>query len=223
MHLSNGEALTVDTLFCATGWKSRPPIDFLPSGRLADLGVPHYSAKPDPLVAEADTLILTTFPRLQHQPNVPQSLRSESDTDSPNQPFRLYRFIAPPATLEKRNIAFAGMISTISTAICAQAQALWISAYFDGELDRLPTPEQTRWLTTLHARFGRWRYPCGYGARLPDFVFDAVPYLDMLLRDVGVRSHRKGGRLREWTEAYGPEDYRGLVGEWKGRRGGKVE
>jgi len=36
----------------------------------------------------------------------------------------------------------------------------------------------------------------------------------MLLRDVGLEGHRKSGMLAEWTEPYGPEDYRGLTGEW---------
>lgn len=223
IHLSSGEALKVDAFFCATGWKSRPPINFLPASHLADLGMPHYSAKPNPHNTEADSLILNKFPRLQNQPNVNKSSRSETDNETPNQPFQLYRFIAPPATFEKRNIAFAGMISTISTSICAQAQGLWISAYFDGKLDRLPSVEQAQWITTLHARFGRWRYPCGYGARLPDFVFDAVPYLDMLLKDVGMESHRKGGRIAEWTEPYGPEDYKGLTGEWERQHGGRLD
>ncbi|XPS91233.1 hypothetical protein M3J09_000654 [Ascochyta lentis] len=219
IHLSTGDSIKADALFCATGWKSRPPINFLPSGRLAELGVPYYSAKPDALMTEADSVILNRFPRLQDQPNVPKSVRSETDDETPNQPFQLYRFMAPPSTLATRNIAFAGMISTISTSLCAQAQALWISAYFDDKLHRMPTVEQARWITTLHSRFGRWRYPCGYGARLPDFVFDAVPYLDMLLKDVGLRSHRKSGRIAEWTEPYGPEDYKGLTGEWARKHG----
>ncbi|KAL2169068.1 hypothetical protein VTG60DRAFT_6490 [Thermothelomyces hinnuleus] len=53
-----------------------------------------------------------------------------------------------------------------------------------------------------------------YGARFPDFVFDAVPYIDLLLGDLGLRMHRKRGWLREMTEPYGPEDYRDLVGEF---------
>lgn len=219
IHLSSGEEIKADAFFCATGWKSRPPIKFLPDERLSELGMPHYTANPDPLVAKADSLILNTFPRLKDQPDVPDSSRSEKDNKTPNQPFQLYRFIAPPATMQKRNIAFAGMISTISTSICAQAQALWISAYFDGKLDRLPDAEEARWITILHARFGRWRYPCGYGARLPDFVFDAVPYLDMLLKDVGVENYRKSGRMAEWTQPYGPEDYKGLTEEWARKHG----
>ncbi|KAJ9637881.1 hypothetical protein H2199_007376 [Coniosporium tulheliwenetii] len=30
VHLSNGESLKTDALICSTGWKHRPPIDFLP-------------------------------------------------------------------------------------------------------------------------------------------------------------------------------------------------
>jgi hypothetical protein len=66
----------------------------------------------------------------------------------------------------------------------------------------------------LHSRFGRWRYPCGYGGRFPDFVFDAVPYLDMLCKDLGLQNRRKGTLWKEVFEAYGPEDYKGIAEEW---------
>lgn len=98
------------------------------------------------------------------------------------------------------------MIATISTSICAQIQGLWISAFFNGRLDRLPgSLEQAQWQSTLHSQFGRWRYPCGYGARFPDFVFDAVLYVDMLLRDVNLEPHHKKGRslmVRKTTRIY---------------------
>lgn len=186
VHLSTGVSINVDILFCATGWKSRPSINFVSSEHHTKSGAPYCSAESDALLTKAGSIILNTFPRLRDQPNVPKSTRSGTGNDTSAQPFQLYRFIAPPSTLAKRNIAFGGMISTISTPICGQAQALWISAYFDGKLDRLPTSNRALWITALHSRFGRWRYPCGYGARLPDFVFDAVPYLDMLLKDVGL-------------------------------------
>ena len=79
--------------------------------------------------------------------------------------------------------------------------------------------DELRRETVLHSRFGRWRYPAGYGARFPDFVFDAVPYLDLLLGDLGLPIYRKTGWVAEATEPYGPEDYRGLVEEWKGKNG----
>lgn len=222
IHLSTGEEVKADALFCATGWKSRPPINFLPPGSLAALGMPHYSPTPDPLAAKADVAILEAFPRLKDQPDVIKSERSESADETPNQPFRLYRFIAPVSTLQKRNIAFSGMVSCITTSVCAQVQGLWISAYFDGRLDRLSSGEKARWETVLHSQFGKWRYPCGYGARLPDFVFDAIPYVDMLMRDVGLESHRKKSKFAEMTEPYGPEDYKDLPNEWAQQHGVKA-
>ena len=72
--------------------------------------------------------------------------------------------------------------------------------------------------TALFSRFGRWRYPLGYGARFPDFVFDGLPYLDMLLQDLGLNSWRKGwGWFGElfWGGSYDQKDYVGLKEEWK--------
>ncbi|KAF1961443.1 dimethylaniline monooxygenase (N-oxide forming) [Byssothecium circinans] len=212
IHLTTGEAIKADALLCATGWKARPPINFSPPDCLADLGMPHHSAKQDPLVEKADSVILAKLPRLKDQPNITKA--EQTDSTAPNQPFRLYRFIVPPSSLAKRNIAFAGMTTTISTVVCAQAQALWISAYFDGKLDRLLPPDEARWEAVLHSRFVKWRYPLGYGDRLPDFVFDAIPYVDMLLHDLGVESRRKKSLWAHWTHPYGPEDYKGIVGEW---------
>lgn len=65
----------------------------------------------------------------------------------------------------------------------------------------------------LHTQWGKWRYPTGYGANLPDFVFDAVPYFDLMLTDLGLQVNRKKG-WADVTEPYGPEDYRGLTDEW---------
>ncbi|TFK92337.1 FAD/NAD(P)-binding domain-containing protein [Polyporus arcularius HHB13444] len=220
IHLSNGEELKADALLCATGWKARPPIDFLRPEAAAKLGLPHYSPTPDELALKADAVILERFPRLKDQPDVAPSLLEESQSETANQPFRLYRFMVPPSTLHSRNIAFAGMLSSILTSATASAQALWISAYFDGKLDRLASDEeQARWETMLHTQFGKWRYPCGYGARLPDFVFDAVPYADMLMKDLGLESHRKKSVFAEIMEPYGPKDYQNLPTEWARKHG----
>lgn len=65
----------------------------------------------------------------------------------------------------------------------------------------------------------------GYGRTAPDVVFDTLPYFDVLLRDLGLEARRKGGGVREVVSSYGPEDWRGLVGEWveKERREGKKD
>ncbi|KAL2128956.1 hypothetical protein VTI74DRAFT_8410 [Chaetomium olivicolor] len=155
-------------------------------------------------------------------------------------PWTLYRFIAPPSArlLQTRDIAFAGALLNFSTCMVAHAQALWITAYLTDQLPASVLPpagpsstitsnevdrktgtetksiDEIRRETLLHARFGKWRYPAGHGHQFPDFVFDAQPYVDLLVSDLGLKVHRKGGWWREMTEPYGPGDYRDLVGEW---------
>lgn len=67
----------------------------------------------------------------------------------------------------------------------------------------------------LHTQWGKWRYPTGYGASLPDFVFDALPYMGLLMQDLGLKVNRKNGVIAELTEAYSPRDFVGLVDEWR--------
>ncbi|KAF2491351.1 dimethylaniline monooxygenase (N-oxide forming) [Lophium mytilinum] len=214
VHLSTGEELEADVLVCATGFTARPPLRFLPPGLDSGIDFSHHSMNSESLQLErrADAEILKRFPRLRAQPVLSQQDREEGVP----LPLNLYRFIVPPNSLEHRNIAFAGMLTTITTAMCAQTQALWISAYFDTKLARLPaSTRDARWVTMLHSRFVKWRYPCGYGARVPDFVFDAMPYVDMLLGDLGLNKHRKSSSTAEMFDPYGPEDYKDLVNEWK--------
>ncbi|KAK7545383.1 dimethylaniline monooxygenase (N-oxide forming) [Phyllosticta paracitricarpa] len=227
VHLSDGQALPADALLCATGWKATPPLTFLPPGSAASLGLPHTTKLASALVEKANATILSLFPRLKSQPPVPH--RTEYANTS--HPFRLYRLIAPPAHVcsphhhhHHRTLAFAGMTMTTCTALMAQTQALWISAYFDGALTRVPADAAAAtWSALLHSQFGRWRYPLGYGARVPDFAFDVLPYVDMLLRDLGLRTRRKGSWWRDILSPHGVEDYRGLVEEWAEKEGRKVK
>lgn len=74
--------------------------------------------------------------------------------------------------------------------------------------------------TALFNSFNLWRAPYGFGARYPDFAFDNVPFFDLLLRDLGLNPWRKGGWIREiFGGPYLPKDYRGVVDEWKSRKG----
>ncbi|KAK4183473.1 hypothetical protein QBC35DRAFT_97983 [Podospora australis] len=153
---------------------------------------------------------------------------------TPLTPFILYHFMIPPTNkfLQTRDIAFAGYCQNFSTAIMAHVQALWITAFFDDQLPGKTLPPLKRRLyssepvedvksleaieyeTVLYSRFGKWRYPAGRGAQQPDFVFDALPYLDLLVSDLGLKVHRKKGWFAELSDPYGPEDYRDLVGEF---------
>ncbi|GAQ03859.1 dimethylaniline monooxygenase [N-oxide-forming] 5 [Aspergillus lentulus] len=247
VHLSSGTDLPSSALICSTGWKATPNLDFLPPGLDTDCGFP-WAADPIPedLLAAADDEILRRFPRLRNQPAPPKDYAPLAP-DAPAtaaHPFRLARFMVPCSLARERSLAFMGIAMTINTTLLAQAQALWITAFFggspvlrpaercpsalravdqhgDADADKLDEKREEMdlvWETALHSQFGKWRYPGGFGKRNPDFVFDAIPYVDLLLNDLGVRSVRKDGILGKVLSPYGMEDYRGLVEEWMAAR-----
>ncbi|CAG8983480.1 hypothetical protein HYALB_00000649 [Hymenoscyphus albidus] len=224
VHLSSGETLETDALLCSTGWKHSAPMNFQPEGLEAELGLPHLedvTQSEATLTAKADAEIFTRFPRLIDQPKQNEKLQPLTNSNTSLTPPDLYRFMVPtkPGFLETHDIAFAGSLMTIATSTIAQVQALWITAYFDGKLactqDVDDQASALQYSATLHNRFGKWRYPGGWGGKIPDFVFDALPYIDMLLKDLGINSRRKTSAFKEITQPYGPEDYVGIVGEWK--------
>lgn len=160
-------------------------------------------------------------------------------------PMLLYHFIVPPSPkfLRTKDLAFAGATMNFSSSTCSYLQGLWITAYFDGTLARdpsdavcdldetscrespadwKPTLETIQYETVLHNRFGKWRYPADHGAKFPDFVFEAVPYMDVLMKDLGLEVRRKGGWWREVSEAYGPEDYADIDDEWRRKFGKRL-
>lgn len=240
VHLSTGEELHTSALICSTGWRATPNLKFLPEGIDHELGFP-WSTDPldEKMVKAAGEEILRRFPRLRAQP-LPnpyyQPLDEKSEAAVPH-PFRLAKFMVPLSLVRERSLAFMGITMTINTALIAQAQALWISAYFRGDLTPTATEHcppavitasgmKTRskadvdlaWEAALHSEFGKYRYPGGFGRRNPDFVFDAIPYVDMILRDLGLCPARKRNVLARCFQPYGTEDYRGLVEEWKSKR-----
>lgn len=249
VHLSNGASFETDLMLCATGWKHLPPFKFLPEGIDKELGIPHTPGDEPlfttEMVEKADKEILERFPRLKQQPVQNKNLvplleqkgvstRDKVNPSTPLTPYTLYRFMVPPSErlIKQRDIAFAGILMNFSVTLMAPAQALWINAYFDGRLSSSVIPksigtpqeegktmEEIRHETVLYSRFGKWRYPAGYGTRFPDFVFDALPYVDLLVGDLGLPIYRKGGMVAEATQPYGPEDYKDLVQEWKATQG----
>ncbi|PSN61670.1 putative dimethylaniline monooxygenase [Corynespora cassiicola Philippines] len=211
--LLDGTVLDADVMVCSTGWKKESSLKFSGLGEEKfDLA---YSEKEKAkLNYKTDEKVLSMFPRLANQPE----LRFEPKKSDP---LRMYRFIVPSTFVEKRNIAFSGMVSCVSTAMCANTTALWISAFFDGKLQRIAqTKEEITDEVMLHTQWGKWRYPCGYGASLPDMVFEGLPYFDMLLRDMGLETHRHRGWWAELTSPYYPSDYAGLVDEWVAKQNG---
>ncbi|KAI1191954.1 hypothetical protein F5B17DRAFT_124083 [Nemania serpens] len=244
VHLADGTEFESDVFLANTGWKHVPPIKFLPEGIEKELGVPHRwaddassgdLANQKDLIKRADAEILSRFPRLKRQPvwnknYVPLteqkgiSSNDEVTPCAPLTPYMLYHFLVPPSPrfLRTRDIVFTGMISNFSNAITAHISGLWISAYFQGKLAVDPAAavddeaalEKLQYDTVLLNRWGKWRYPTDWGDKYPNFIFDVVPYFDLLQRDLGLNPHRKKGWFAEMTDPYGPEDYQDIIDEW---------
>lgn len=219
--LSDGETVAADAIICCTGWDSSPTITFRGSCTPEQLGMPHYSEGKDPIVSRADEEIFARFPKLSDQPiqaplassNLEAYTRTVPLQRKINQPFRLYKGMVPPAFVEKRNFAYAGNVWAIAGANMWHIQALWMSAFFDAKLP-LPSQTEIEYETVLYSQWGKWRTPLSAGAVHLDVSIDALPYLDTLLEQLGLRRWRKGGMLRELVVAYGQEDYKNIVGEW---------
>lgn len=246
IKFKDGTSIKVDALICCMGWQSIPNIQFLPESLHSSLGIPSttYTKSEkemwDRLNQRADVEILGRFPSLASGPKAKPVLPEMPEEPLPSAlastrlpadrldipPWRLWRGIAPPA-LPDRTIVFLGMVVNFQSAIRAEISSLWAYAYLNCKLSSTPVSisnsplplnhaDGIQYDTALFNRFGRWRYPMGYGARYPDFVFDGIPYFDLLLSDLGLRRWRKGwGWLGElFGGSYGQEDYRGLVDEW---------
>lgn len=246
VKFTDGTSIATDVLIPHMGWKVTPGIEFLPTSIHDGLGIPsnHYSAadreKWDRLNARADLEILQRFPKLAEGPRLNLKPSGMSD-DLPHlaagqqqlreelTPWRLFRGLVPPAWKE-RNIAFCGMMINLQGAIRSEIAGIWVYAYLNDKLQwpvtmlgGVPTTEPARgddellYETALFNRFGMWRTPYGFGWRYPDFVFDGIPFFDLLLHDLGLRRWRKGwGWLGEvFGGGYSPSDYIGLTDEWK--------
>ena len=237
VHLASGEAIRADAIVCCTGWESQPSITFLPKGIEESLGLP-CNLPPGEADAElcrrADAEILKRFPMLLAQPvaNVASTSSAGTSRMQPHRPWRLFRFIVPPAFATTRTVAFAGELGVLSKTMVAQTQAIWIAAFLEGDLDLAQLVEKrckdtlggtsmeskVQWDTMVNTQFCKWKSPAGYGSRFPDLAFETLPYVDLLLGDLGLLVQRKGGLLKECFRPYGPEDYKGLIAEYVGLR-----
>ncbi|KAK2036988.1 FAD/NAD(P)-binding domain-containing protein [Colletotrichum somersetense] len=191
------------------------------------------------LRAQVEEEILQTFPILRNKPvwnEKYQPLTEHEGIDAqgeltpytPLEPWMLYQFMVPATKrfLRTKDIAFVGLADNFSNPINAHIQGLWISAYFSGRLASsamavAAEAADENALSALqhdamfHNLFGKWRYPIDWGHKTPSFIFDAVPYFDMLLQDLGVKNHRKSGFWSEIWSPYRPGDYKNVNEEWE--------
>ncbi|KAK1815421.1 hypothetical protein LTR12_010218 [Friedmanniomyces endolithicus] len=235
VHLADGTNLPSDAFIASTGWLFGPALAFKDTTTHSDLGIPSLDYTPKQkafwaaLDAHADAEIFQRFPKLaalDYPPCADDDMK-ENPLDEVDagivrreyQPWRLYRSLVPPGLAAKgdRSLAFAGFSANITGDIRNEISGLWIYAYMNDQLaiDPCRDVEDVYWDVALLQRFCFRRYPYGFGRRFQDFFFDAVPWNDVLLRDLGMSGKRKGGSWwRECFEPYRMEDYRGITGEW---------
>lgn len=218
VNLADGTSYKTDALVAITGWKLAPAIQFKPAGIEASLGVPsstltaEETAFWDYLDSEAETEILKKFPYLAKGPKRPIPYTQKVS------PYRLYRGIAAPGFTSRgeHSIAFMKMVHSTSNIIIAETQALWVYAFLNQKfnIDEKSVYHQT----ALTSRYGKLRYPCGFSSWYPEFVYDAIPYADMLLKDLGVNNLRKKTWTKEIFAGYTIQDYKGINQEWKAKQ-----
>jgi dimethylaniline monooxygenase (N-oxide forming) len=168
--LDNGKEVPTDILLAGTGWDSTIP--FLSLQQKCQLGLPHDPEKDTPEETQDwQTLTILARPR----------------TNTDLTPARLYQGVAP---LGDSSIVFLGKVRLPNGFFGAEAQAIWTTAYWDGHVNIPPEEEVRRKVAYMNA-FSRRRYPLSRGDGL-NFHRDLIWYIDTLLSDVGLTSHRKG-------------------------------
>ena len=221
--LQNGQRITTDALVCATGYKYSPSFPLEPHDKQLSWGIPVAPSLDNVfpvLDAKADKELFDRFPILSTSP-------SSLERQAGSTPWRLWRFIARPSQVcsEPHSLAFLSTITSYQTTIKCEITSLWAYAYLHDELDVQPQSEaDVLYEAALWSRFGKWRCPMGMQGKIADFLLDALPYYDLLLRDLGLGSWRKGWGISgeifgRWYEV---KDYRGIVNEWITLRRGHI-
>lgn len=185
IRLKDGLEIPADAILCGTGWVSS--LNFFDHDQLAKFGLPQpigtYPAEEAAmwraLEQDADRVVLDRFPILA---NAPKHYR-EPVTHTP---YRLYNSIAP---LQDDPIVFAGHVMIASYFHLAECQAIWATAYLDGNI-KLPPLEERRKTVALFVAWCRRRY-LSNGDRGHWLAFEQRTYTDRLFDQLGLSSHRR--------------------------------
>ncbi|KAI9370398.1 FAD/NAD(P)-binding domain-containing protein [Aspergillus egyptiacus] len=230
LTLRSGQTLTTNCLVLCTGWGDH--FGMFDDKTKAELGLPLSSTSPDTsdngddddddinwlkYDAEADTAVDHRLPFLADQPKLKYTHRIGT-----HRYWRLYRRAIPVSLALRgdRSIAIMGQIHTVQTPLVSEVQSFWAILYLLGELD-LPGAEEMAREVSLWNAWTRKRY-LTQGHKFPYSLYEFLPYVDTLFRDLGLNSRRKRNPVTELLEPYKPEDFNGFVDEYLARRSGKL-
>ena len=121
----------------------------------------------------------------------------------------LYNCIAP---LDDPSVIFLGRAHFWNSFRAAEAQAIWATAYIEGSVKLPPRVEAERAVAMTNA-MSKLRYPT-QGRLGNGMFFELVCYTDMLLKEVGLKRHRKEG-WADWAEPCLASDFKGVVEEYR--------
>jgi dimethylaniline monooxygenase (N-oxide forming) len=190
VRLKSGEGVPSDVLLLGTGWV--PSLNFFDQELLTKLDLPHnptsepaeQAEKWDRLEKEADKKVLDTFPQLANPP------KGYFKKPNPTTPYRLYNGMAPLSDASDRSIVFIGHVLVPNYFRVTEPQAVWATAYLDGKLE-LPVEEEMQKEVALFTAWCRRRY-LSNGEKGNHMVFEMPGYVDKLLAELGMKSHRRG-------------------------------
>ncbi|RPA93809.1 FAD/NAD(P)-binding domain-containing protein [Choiromyces venosus 120613-1] len=217
VYLDDGSSHRADVVIYATGYDVIQPA-FSPEDS-AHLGLPilvkqcppEIIAKWDHLEEIADKEVVKRFPRLGKPP--PHKRIPVAHT-----PYRLWRNMVPLPLLAgeelDRSLVFVGTVKPFSTPIMSEAMALWTVAWMTGRIHPRKSFAEMEHEVAITNAFARRRY-LNLGYKFSYQLFEFLPIVDHLLQETGVKSQRKAGAFADFFEPYLPEDYRGMIEEFK--------
>lgn len=207
---SKSQSLPLDVLVMCTGWL--PHSQLFPTPVALDFGLPtpitdttpKETAAWETLEERGDRNILARFPLLRSPPAYFKKKPSYT-------PCRLYKAMVPVGDIEDHSIIFLGKLIVGNNFRASEVQALWAVAYLDGNI-----PSQRQGMELEIAETVAWsrRRYLSKGDLGSWFYFDALDYTDMLLEQLGLRSHRSRGWLKDFFGPCRAADLKNLADEY---------
>lgn len=207
--LSNGTKLEADAIVYGTGWRSDIPYFDKPLALWLGLPVPEedhdakHQQRWEALDQEAAAKVDVEMPVLS-------SKDPYWKHDSHRTPLRLYKCMLP---ISDQSIVFLGKTVIGHVFPSAEVEALWAVAALDGRIALPTVPDMEREVARVVA-WSRKRYP-SRGRQAMWIPWDLIPFTDMLLKQLGLVSHRGETWWKDLTTPTSSQRLKGLIAEYK--------